>query len=88
MDDMIALLGEIRDLLVEMNGKLDDIKGDGIYTSISDVCDKIDDISVSGMCTLGDVCRRIDDLQGSGIYNTIGDVCDKLDNLDTTIMLK
>lgn len=42
MDDMIALLEEIRDLLVEMNGKLDDIKGDGIYTSIGDVCDKLD----------------------------------------------
>lgn len=88
MDEIITLLAEIRDLLVEVNTKLDDIKGDGIYTSISDVCDKIDAISVSGMCSIGDVCSRIDDLQGPGIYNTIGDVCTKLDTLDSTIMLK
>lgn len=88
MDDMIALLGEIRDLLIEMNGKLDDIKGFGVYTSISDVCDKLDAISGSGLNNLDDVCSKIDDLKGTGIYNSISDVCDKLDGLETTIMLK
>lgn len=95
MDDMIALLGEIRDLLVEMNGKLDDIKGYGIYTSISDVCDKLDAISGSGLNNLDDICNnqdsicnKIDDIKGIGIYNSISDICDKLDTLDTTIELK
>ena len=95
MDEMITLLGEIRELLVEMNGKLDDIKGYGIYTSISDVCDKLDSISGSGFNNLDEVCNKIDELKeavnsvkGSGLYDTISDVCDKLDTLDTTIDLK
>ena len=88
MDDMIALLGEIRDLLVEMNGKLDDIKGYGADTSISDVCDKLDAISGMGIYSLGDVCSKIDEVKGSGLYDSISDVCTKLDAIDTTIMLK
>ena len=27
-----------------MNSKLDDIKGSGLYNSISDVCDKLDEV--------------------------------------------
>lgn len=95
MDDMITLLGEIRDLLVEMNGKLDDIKGYGADTSISNVCDKLDAISGSGLSNLDEVCNKIDELKdevssvkGSGLYDTISDVCDKLDTLDSTIDLK
>lgn len=88
MDEMITLLEEIRDLLVEMNDKLDDIKGYGVNTSISDVCDKLDTISGMGIYTLSDVCSKIDEVKGSGIYDSISDVCTKLDAIDTTIMLK
>lgn len=95
MDEMIALLEEIRDLLAEMNGKLDDIKGYGADNSISDVCDKINEISGHGFYSLSDVCSKIDDLssevdgiKGIGIYNTLGDVCDKLDSIETAIDLK
>ena len=88
MDEMITLLEEIRDLLGEMNGKLDDIKGYGVDTSISAVCDKLDAISGMGIYSLGDVCSKIDEVKGSGIYDSISDVCTKLDAIDTTIMLK
>lgn len=42
-----------------MNTKLDDIKGSGLYNSISDACDKLDEIgdqiiSLETTITLGD----------------------------------
>lgn len=80
MDEMITLLEEIRDLLSEMNSKLDDIKGIGIYSSIADVCDKLDAISGSGLNNLDDVCNKLDDIKGSGL-NSIDDVCTKLDDI-------
>ena len=88
MDEMVAILEQIRDLLVEMNEKLDDIKGYGVDTSISDVCDKLDTISGMGIYTLSDVCSKIDEVKGSGLYDSISDVCAKLDAIDTTIMVK
>lgn len=63
MDDMIALLEQIRDLLMEVNEKLDDIKGYGAYNSISDVCDKIDGVAGSGLFnSISDVCDKLDTL--------------------------
>ena len=54
MDDLIEILRDIKDELVQINEKLcmidtisdtlTDIKGYGSYNSISDVCDKIDDL--------------------------------------------
>ena len=47
---------EIRGLLSEMNSKLDyisndinSIKGRGVYDSLSDVCDKLDEIKDNGI---------------------------------------
>lgn len=76
MDELIIVMEEIRDLLSEMNCKLDDIsseissiRGVGVYDSLSDVCDKLEAI------------------KGNGIYDSISDVCDKLDSIDSTCMM-
>lgn len=76
MDELVFVMEEIRDLLSEMNSKLDNIsndinqiKGNGVYDSLADVCDKLDEI------------------KGNGLYNNLSDVCDKLDSLDTTCSL-
>lgn len=49
MNEIIELLIEIRNLLSEMNEKLDDIQGVGIYNSIADVCDKLDSLDTTIM---------------------------------------
>ena len=41
MHELIDILLDIKNELVQMNEKLDNISG---YYSISDVCDKIDDL--------------------------------------------
>ena len=47
MNDIDKVVDVLRDILFElqeMNSKLDDIKGSGLYNSISDVCDKLDEV--------------------------------------------
>lgn len=47
MDDMDRVVDVLQNILFElqeMNSKLDDIKGSGLYNSISDVCDKLDEV--------------------------------------------
>ena len=44
MDQVADLLSEILSELREMNGKMDDIMGSGLYNSITDVCNKLDDV--------------------------------------------
>ena len=83
MDELISVLEDIKELLNDMNNKLElidvniselkeeviSVKGSGVYDSISDVCDKLDSI------------------QGTGIYDSIVDVCNKLDAIDSSITL-
>lgn len=47
MDELISVLESILSELQEMNAKLDQIKGFGPCDSISDVCDKLDDVNDS-----------------------------------------
>lgn len=59
MDELAVILKSILSELQEMNAKLDEIKGSGIYDSIADVCDKLDDVgdkisSLETTVTLGD----------------------------------
>ena len=59
MDELVNVMEEILIELKEMNSKLDDIQGSGIYKSIADVCDKVDDVcdtidSLETTITLGD----------------------------------
>jgi len=76
MDELIEIMSELLAEIRELNSKIDDIKGSGIYNSINDICDKLDDVKSS-----------IDDLKGNGVYDSISDVCDKIDSLETTITL-
>ena len=52
------------------------MKGNGLYNSISDVCDKLDSTQ-----------EKLEEIKGFGIYNSIADVCQKLDEVDSTISL-
>ena len=59
MDELVAVLESILSELQTMNAKLDEIKGMGVYDSISDVCDKLDEVgdkinSLETTVTLGD----------------------------------
>lgn len=59
MDELVAVLESILSELQEMNTKLDAIKVSGLFDSISDACDKLDEIgdkiiSLETTITLGD----------------------------------
>ena len=59
MDELVTVLESILSELQTMNSKLDEIKGMGMYDSISDVCDKLDEVgdkinSLETTVTLGD----------------------------------
>lgn len=59
MDELVTVLESILSELQTMNAKLDEIKGMGMYDSISDVCDKFDEVgdkinSLETTVTLGD----------------------------------
>ena len=45
MENMESLLSQILTELQEINGKLSDIIGIGVDNSITDVCNKLDDVS-------------------------------------------
>ena len=61
MEELISVMAEIRDLLVSIDSKLDDIRGLGI-NSIDDICDKLDDIRGSGLSSLDDVYSKLADI--------------------------
>ena len=52
MDELVTVLESILSELQTMNAKLDEIKGMGMYDSISDVGDKINSLETT--VTLGD----------------------------------
>lgn len=67
MNELVSIMEEIRDLLFVMNNKLDDIssdinaiKGDGLFDSLSDVCNKLDEINRD---SLFDICSKLDTLE-------------------------
>ena len=55
---MEEILQQILVELQEMNQKLDEIKGFGPNTSLSDVCDKLDEMQDG--CSLSDICDKLD----------------------------
>lgn len=70
-DILYLILEEIREgnrKLENIEDAIQEIKGSGLYNSLTDICDKIDSAK--------------DELQGTGLYNSITDICDKLDNLE------
>ncbi len=46
MEELVAILTDIRDQLVELNNRIDQLTGYG-SGNISDVCDKLEDVSFS-----------------------------------------
>ena len=46
--------------LADVYEKLEEAVGNGVYTSLSDVCDKLD--AIHGFSSLSDVCEKIDSL--------------------------
>ncbi len=70
-DILYLILEEIREgnrKLEYIEDAIQEIKGSGLYNSLTDVCDKIDSAK--------------DEIQGTGLYNSLTDICDKLDNLE------
>ena len=59
MEELISVMAEIRDLLIDIDEKLSDIRGAGT-SSIDDVCNKLDDIRGTGINSIDDVCNRLD----------------------------
>ena len=60
MDELIEIISELLTEIRELNSKIDDIKGFGLYGSINDVCDKLDDIKseVEAIWNCQDLCSR------------------------------
>lgn len=80
MEELVDAINNMNNTLLYMANQLqgiqstlDDIKGTGIYNSISDVYDKIE--------------TELNDIKGMGLYNTISDVCDKLNEVENSIGL-
>ncbi|OMD41127.1 hypothetical protein [Paenibacillus odorifer] len=78
MNELIDVLMEIRDGIYTINSNIDELKaavnelrGSGLYNTISDVCDKID--------------TAVSDIKGNGLYDTISDVASKLDDVSSTL---
>lgn len=63
MDELVSVMQDILLELQSINSKLDDVKGDGLYNSLTDVCEKIDGLEASitsnGRYDLGDICDEI-----------------------------
>lgn len=81
MDQLLEVLQDIRDGIYSMNSNIEqlidsvgELKGSGLYNSISDVCDKLDSVS-----------STVEAIKGVGLYDTISDVCDKLDSISSSL---
>ncbi|WP_407311766.1 hypothetical protein [Desulfosporosinus sp. SB140] len=75
MDELIGIMGEIRDLLAELNDKIDRLTDSG-FTSISDLVNTVEGIKGAIGYDLTDVCNKLDQIDSS------------LSSIDSTIMMK
>ena len=83
MDELIDIMKSILIEVQEMNMKLDnidtsinEIKGFGLYNSISDICDKLDSTQ-----------EKLEEIKGNGLYNSISEVGYKIEEVDSSISL-
>ncbi len=81
---MEDILYEILAELKAMNAKMDaldtsinDIKGAGMYNTIGDACEKLDDVCIQ----LGNVQYATEQIQGNGSDKSMKDVCSKIDDV-------
>lgn len=77
MEELIEVLQEIRDGINYMNTNIDELKnsieelkGIGLYTSISDICDKLESVE-----------NEVDNIKGNTGYD-LTDIYDVLSNID------
>lgn len=46
--------------------KLEEIKGDGLYSSLGDVCDKLEEIKGDGLYNgISDICDKLDSVEST-----------------------
>ena len=49
-----------------MYDKLEEIKGDGLYSSLGDVCDKLEEIKGDGLYNgISDICDKLDSVEST-----------------------
>lgn len=61
--------------LKEMNDKIDKLAGTGSNTSISDICNKLDDV-------VSEITFSTEEIKGnSGLYDSLSDVCEKIEEI-------
>lgn len=76
---------KIRDLLANLNDKIDSLTGYGTYC-ISDIVNEIN--SIKGSTDLTDIFNALNALNNiDGLYN-LDDIHNKLESIETTIILK
>jgi tetrahydromethanopterin S-methyltransferase subunit B len=71
MEELIDFLIDIRDGISEMNLRLayvsntvNELKRDGIFSTLSDIYEKIDDIKGQGLYNdMSDICYKLDDIK-------------------------
>lgn len=64
MDELIAIMGEIRDQLVELNSKIDNLTSCG-SNDISDIINAVEGIKGETGYDLTDVCHKLDTIDSS-----------------------
>lgn len=64
MDELVSIATEIRDLLVELNNKIDALTGDGT-NDLSDVVSAVEGLKGGKGYDLSDVCAKLDELDSS-----------------------
>ena len=82
MDDLIIIMGEIRDQLVKLNSKIDNLTSNDSY-DISDIVRAVEGIEVTTSIDLTDVCNKLDVIDSS-----LGTIDSSLSSIDTTITMK
>lgn len=66
MDELLVVLNDIKYELENMNQKLDDIKGMGLYNSLSDVNEKLDEVKGNGVFdSISDVNEKLDTISST-----------------------
>jgi len=83
MEELIVVMKEIRELLVGIDSKLNDMRGSG-FNSIDDICEKLDGIHGDGYRSITDICDKIDEISVNGTY-TVKDVCERIDDVERAV---
>jgi hypothetical protein len=64
MDELVTIMSEIRDQLVELNNKIDNLTSYGI-NDISNIVNAVEGIKDNSGYDLSDVCNRLDQIDSS-----------------------